>query len=77
MSHFAYYYGGKKKKSVMAEAYGFSRSGVNSGSIGNHCNFAAQDKDGKEGDTESFSYCLRPWEHCSVAAVCTGVHGEE
>lgn len=22
----------------MAEAYGFSRSGVNSGSIGNHCN---------------------------------------
>lgn len=47
------------------------------GSVGNHHNFAARDKDGKEGDTGSFSHCLRPSERCSVAAVRMGAHGEE
>lgn len=76
MSHIAYYYG-EKKPGLMAEACGLGRSGVNSGSVGNCHNFAAWDKDGKEGDTEHFSYCLRPREHCSVAAVCMGARGEE
>lgn len=55
----------------MAESCAFSRSGANSGSIGN-CHDFAEDKDGKGSDRESFSCFLHPWECCSVAAVYMG-----